>query len=47
MLYLLWYVTGIPLTEKLSVRSKGEIYKRYQREVNAFFLAPPLVSKSN
>jgi len=41
MLYLLWYVTGIPLTEKISVRSKGEIYKRYQREVNAFFLAPP------
>ena len=36
MLYLLLRVTGIPLTEQQAVRSKGEEYRAYQREVSAF-----------
>jgi steroid 5-alpha reductase family enzyme len=36
MLYFLLRVTGIPLTEQQAVRSKGEEYRRYQREVSAF-----------
>lgn len=30
-------VTGIPYTEAQSLRSRGEDYRRYQRETNAFF----------
>lgn len=33
---LLW-VTGIPYTEAQSLRSRGEDYRRYQRETSAFF----------
>jgi steroid 5-alpha reductase family enzyme len=33
---LLW-VTGIPFTEAQSLRSRGEDYRAYQREVNMFF----------
>lgn len=29
-------VTGIPMTEELSVRSKGEAYREYQRTTSAF-----------
>lgn len=36
MLYFLLYVTGIPPTEAQSLRSKGDAYRRYQREVSAF-----------
>lgn len=36
ILYLLLRVTGIPATEEQAVRSKGELYKRYQRETSAF-----------
>lgn len=36
MLYFLLRVTGIPLTEQQSLRSKGEEYRAYQREVAAF-----------
>ena len=36
MLYFLLRVTGIPATEAQSLRSKGEAYRRYQREVSAF-----------
>jgi steroid 5-alpha reductase family enzyme len=36
MLYLLLRVTGIPLTEQQSVRSKGDAYRRYQRTTSAF-----------
>jgi steroid 5-alpha reductase family enzyme len=32
---LLW-ITGIPFTEAQSLRSRGEDYRRYQREVSAF-----------
>jgi steroid 5-alpha reductase family enzyme len=36
MLYFLLRVTGIPLTEELSVKSKGELYREYQRTTSAF-----------
>jgi steroid 5-alpha reductase family enzyme len=36
MLYFLLRVTGIPLTEQLSVQSKGEAYREYQRTTSAF-----------
>jgi steroid 5-alpha reductase family enzyme len=29
-------VTGIPLTEKLSVEKRGEVYRKYQRTTSAF-----------
>ncbi|MDB6140835.1 MAG: hypothetical protein JWO94_3907 [Verrucomicrobiaceae bacterium] len=36
ILYFLLRVTGIPLTEKCSVESKGEAYREYQRTTSAF-----------
>jgi steroid 5-alpha reductase family enzyme len=36
MLFFLVRVTGIPLTEKLSVKSKGDGYREYQRTTSAF-----------
>lgn len=36
MLHFLLRVTGIPMTEAQSLRSRGEAYARYQREVSAF-----------
>lgn len=36
ILYLLLRVTGIPLTEEQSVRSKGDAYRRYQATTSAF-----------
>jgi steroid 5-alpha reductase family enzyme len=36
MLHFLVNVTGIPLTEELSVRRKGESYREYQRTTSAF-----------
>ena len=37
ILYLLLRVTGIPMTEEQSLRSKGEAYRRYQQATPAFF----------
>lgn len=37
MLLLILKVTGIPPTEAQAVRSRGEDYRRYQRETSAFF----------
>lgn len=34
--YLLFKVTGIPLTEEQAIRSKGELYKEYQRSTSMF-----------
>jgi steroid 5-alpha reductase family enzyme len=34
-------VTGIPPTERQSLRSRGDDYRRYQRTTNAFFPGPP------
>ncbi|MCC5834058.1 MAG: DUF1295 domain-containing protein [Opitutales bacterium] len=41
MLWLLLRMTGIPYTEKQALRSRGEDYARYQREVSAFVPLPP------
>lgn len=34
--YLIFKVTGIPMTEEQAVRSKGEAYKEYQRTTSMF-----------
>jgi len=36
MLYFLFRVTGIPMTEEQSIRTKGEAYREYQRTTSAF-----------
>lgn len=36
MVYFLFQVTGIPLTEEFAVRSKGEAYRAYQRTTSVF-----------
>jgi steroid 5-alpha reductase family enzyme len=36
MLFFLLRVTGIPATEAQALRTRGEAYRRYQREVSAF-----------
>lgn len=41
MLAFLYRVSGIPWTEAQALRSRGEDYVRYQREVSAFFPWPP------
>jgi len=41
MLHFLLNVTGIPMTEALSVRSKGDAYRLYQQTTSAFFPRPP------
>lgn len=41
MLLFLYRVSGIPWTEAQSLRSRGEDYRRYQKEVSAFFPWPP------
>ena len=40
ILYLLLRVTGIPMTEEQSVRSKGDAYRRYQARTSAFVPLP-------
>ena len=41
MLFLVLKVTGIPPTEAQSVKSRGDDYRAYQRDTNAFFPGPP------
>jgi steroid 5-alpha reductase family enzyme len=41
MLLFLYRVSGIPWTEAQALRSRGEDYARYQREVSAFLPLPP------
>lgn len=36
ILFLLFKVTGIPLTEEQAIRSKGEAYKKYQQTTSVF-----------
>lgn len=36
MLHFLLNVTGIPMTEELSLKSKGDAYRAYQRTTSAF-----------
>ena len=40
MYVLVRHVTGIPHTEAQALRSRGDDYRRYQRETNAFFPGP-------
>nr|WP_295928496.1 DUF1295 domain-containing protein [uncultured Dyadobacter sp.] len=47
ILYLLLRVTGIPATEEQAIRSKGELYKQYQRETSAFIPWFPRTEASN
>lgn len=44
MFAFLYRVSGIPWTEAQSLRSRGDDYRRYQREVSAFFPWPPRTS---
>lgn len=41
MLIFLTKVTGIPLTEKQSLRSRGDAYRDYQKTVSPFIPLPP------
>jgi steroid 5-alpha reductase family enzyme len=36
MLYILFEVTGIPLTEKHSLETRGDAYRAYQRRTSRF-----------
>lgn len=36
MFIFLYYVTGIPFTEKQSIRSRGDDYRKYQRNTSMF-----------
>jgi len=40
ILYFLLSVTGIPMTEEQSLRSKGDAYRRYQARTSAFVPLP-------
>ncbi len=41
MLFFLFYITGIPHTEKQAVASRGDDYREYQRTTSMFFPWPP------
>jgi len=41
MLYFILFVTGIPPTEKQSIKSRGQDYLDYQKTTSAFFPWPP------
>lgn len=41
MLFFLTKVTGIPITEKALVKSRGDAYREYQRTTSAFIPLPP------
>ena len=41
ILWLLLRVTGIPMTEAQSLRSRGDAYRRYQQTTSAFVPWPP------
>lgn len=47
MLFFLLEVTGVPVTEKRAVESKGDAYRAYQREVSVFVPLPPRRSDSS
>jgi steroid 5-alpha reductase family enzyme len=41
ILHLLLNVTGVPMAEESSLRSKGDAFRAYQRSTNKFFPGPP------
>lgn len=47
ILHFVLNVTGIPPTEEQAVRSKGDAYRDYQREVSEFIPMPPKVSATS
>lgn len=47
MFIFLYRVTGIPYTEQQALKSRGEDYRRYQRDVSAFFPWPPRDGQKN
>lgn len=40
MFHLLHNVTGVPMSEKSSLKSKGDAFRAYQQSTNAFFPGP-------
>ncbi len=46
MLYLILFVTGVPPAEQSSIRSRGDDYRRYQRETSVFVPWPPRVVRT-
>jgi len=47
MLLFLTKITGIPITEKALVESRGEAYRRYQRTTSALIPLPPRREEAN
>ena len=47
MLFFLLRVTGIPLTEEMSLKSKGDAYREYQRTTSAFVPWFPKATRTN
>lgn len=41
MFLFLWFVTGIPYTEKQAIKTRGDNYRDYQRTTSAFFPRRP------
>ncbi|MGL4833721.1 MAG: DUF1295 domain-containing protein, partial [Shewanella sp.] len=41
MLLFLYRVSGIPWTEAQAIRTRGDDYLNYQKQVSAFFPLPP------
>ncbi len=41
MFLFLWFITGIPFTEKQAIKSRGNDYRDYQKTTSAFFPWPP------
>jgi len=37
MFLFLWFVTGIPYTERQAIKSRGDDYRRYQQQTSMFF----------
>jgi steroid 5-alpha reductase family enzyme len=41
MFLFLWFVTGIPYSERQALKSRSDDYRRYQQETSMFFPWPP------
>jgi steroid 5-alpha reductase family enzyme len=40
MFYLLMYVSGVPMAEEQSLKSRGDEYRKYQAATSVFFPMP-------
>lgn len=47
ILYLLLKITGIPATEEQSIRSKGDVFRTYQKSTSVFVPMPKRLSKND